>query len=143
MPANGFNVGSDVAIDINTSRGTLRQAIRTGFSAKQITKDLESEGADGVNRYAYLPAGWEGTLDFDRGSSVLDDYFAQKEADYYGGLTNDTVTITETISEVNGALSQYRYTGVCLKFEDAGEKGGQKTVKQKVGWKASRRIKVA
>jgi hypothetical protein len=143
MPANGFNVGSDVTLDIRTGRGTLRARIRTGFTKKQMTKDLESEGADGVNRYAYLPAGWEGSMDYDRGNSEIDDLFAQREADYYGGLDTDEVTITETIQEVGGGLSQYRYTGVCLKLDDGGDSGGQKLIKQKVGFKASRRIKVA
>lgn len=142
MPVNGFNVGSDVAIDINTARGTLRASIRTGFSAKQITKDVESEGADGVNRYATLPAGWEGSLDFDRANGVLDDYFAAREADYFGGLVSDTITITQTVTNPDGSINQYRFVGVCLKFDDSGESGGQKTIRQKVSWKASRRIKV-
>jgi hypothetical protein len=40
---------------------------------------------------------------------------------------------------VDGSVSQYRYTGVALKFDDAGEKGGSKLIKQKVGFKATRR----
>lgn len=143
MPANGLNVGRDQVVDINTSRGTLRQAIRTGFMSRQITESLESKAADGVNRFAELPAGWEGSFDFDRASSDMDDYFAQAEADYYGGVGTDQITITETISEVSGAVSQYRYTGVALKFDDAGDKGGSKLVKQKVSFKASKRVKVA
>lgn len=143
MPANGFNVGRDHVLDINTSRGILRQAIRTGFMLKQLTDSLESKAADGVNRFAELPAGWEGSFDFDRGSSELDDYFAAAETDYYGGLGQDAITITETVTEVNGSLSQYRLTGVALKYDDGGEKGGAKLVKQKVSFKASRRLKVA
>lgn len=142
MPANGFNIGKDHVLDIVTSRGILRAPILTGFTSKQITTSLESKAADGVNRFAELPAGWEGTMDFDRASSGLDDYFAQSEADYYGGLAGDVVTITETNTEVSGAITQFRFTGVVLKFDDAGDKGGEKIVKQKVSWKASRRIKV-
>lgn len=143
MPAGGFNIGKDTVLDINTRRGVLRAPIRTGFKAKQETKSVQSDGLDGVCRYAELPCGWSGEFDFDRASPELDDYFANAEADYYGGIDSDAITITETNSEVGGGLSQYRYTGVCLKYEDAGERKGDATVKQKVTWKAARRLKVS
>jgi hypothetical protein len=143
MPANGLNIGKDQVLDITTSRGTLRLAIRTKFMSKQITKSIESEAADGVNRFAELPAGWEGSFDLDRASSGIDDYFAGAETDYYGGGPGDVITITETISEVDGSVSQYVYTKVALKYDDAGEKGGNKLIQQKVGFKATRRLKVA
>ena len=143
MPASGFNIGKDFVLDIVTSRGVLRAPIRTGFTSKQLTTSLESKAADGVVRFAELPAGWEGTFDFDRAGSNLDDYFAQTEADYYAGAPGDSVSITENGTEVNGAITQYRYIGVALKYDDAGEKGCDRLVKQKVSWKASKRIKVA
>jgi hypothetical protein len=90
-----------------------------------------------------LPAGWSGGFDLDRADSTLDDYFAARESDYYGGIASPTISITETISEVSGSISQFRYTGVALKFEDAGNKGADKTVGQKVSFKAARRIKIS
>jgi hypothetical protein len=40
-------------------------------------------------------------------------------------------------------VTQYRYGGVSLKYDDAGAKASDQLVKQKVGWRASRRLKVA
>jgi hypothetical protein len=53
------------------------------------------------------------------------------------------VTITETIAEVSGAITQYRYLGALLKLDDAGDYAGDATVKQKVSFVCSRRVKVA
>jgi len=44
---------------------------------------------------------------------------------------------------VSGAVSQFRFEGVVLKLDDAGNWKGDSTVKQKLSFMASRRIKVA
>lgn len=142
MPAGGFNVGKDVTIDIATPTGVLRPTIRTGFTSKQETTSIRVKGADGVNRNAEVPEGWSGSLDFERADPTLDNYFAQSEADYYAGVSPVPITITETISEVNGATSQYRYVNVTLKYTDAGNKTSDASIKQKVDWMATRRLKI-
>lgn len=144
MAVNGFNTGRDVTLDITLADGSLlRPSIRTKFSSKQITASLESKGADGVNRFGEIPGGWEGMFDFDRADPAVDDYFANAEANYYAGIIPQPLTITETITEISGSTSQYRYTGVVLKFDDAGNKGGDAKIEQKVSFKASKRLKVA
>jgi hypothetical protein len=143
MPANGFSIGRDIVLDIITPTGVLRPKIRTGFNSKMETTALMVRGMDGVMLFDELPAGWSGGFDLDRADSTLDDYFAARESDYYGGIASPTISITETISEVSGSISQFRYTGVALKFEDAGNKGADKTVGQKVSFKAARRIKIS
>jgi hypothetical protein len=142
MPIGDFNVGKDVTVDVITAAGPLRATIRTGFSSKQDTSPLTVKGSDGINRHAEVPEGWSGSLDYERADSRLDDYFAQLEEAYYSGLNTRAISITETIREVNGAVSQYRYTGVVMKLDDAGSKMSDQTIKQKVSWRAARRIKV-
>jgi hypothetical protein len=142
MPVNGFNIGRDVTVDINTPQGLLRATIRTGFSSKQETSQLQVKPMNGPNLFAEIPEGWSGTLEFDRGDDLLDAYFAAREADYFAGLNQAPTTITESITNPDGSPSQYSYTGVVLKFEDAGNKQSDQTVKQRVSWRAARRIKV-
>lgn len=142
MPANGFNIGKDVQLDIITPAGVLRASIRTDFTSKQDTTSLDVKGADGINRFAEIPAGWSGSFTFERADSRMDDYFAQSESDYYAGVASGTVSITETTQEVSGAITQFRYTGVVLKYEDAGGKASDKTITTKVSFKASKRLKV-
>lgn len=144
MPVSGFTVGRDVSLDIvSKKKGILRFPIRTGFSRKQESVELKSKGLDGVIRFGTIPDGWSGNFDLDRASSELDDYIASEEADYYAGRNSDEISFTETITEPNGALTQYRYTGVCMKYSSAGDLAGDQKVTQKVDWMASKRIKIA
>lgn len=138
-----LNIGKDISVDITMPNNQVLQlAIVTGFTRKQNAKDLDSKGLDGINRLASLPDTWSGEFDIDRGSKVLDDYFAAVEAGYYNGGTLNPVRITETIQEGDGTISQYRYDGVALSYADAGKWVGDSYVKQKVNWRASKRIKV-
>lgn len=143
MPLNGFTVGRDVSLDIVGPSGPIRFNLVTNFRSKQETSDQPVKGMDGITRPVRFFNGWTGGFDLERQDSAVDDYFAQLEANYYAGMNEGSVTITETITEVSGAVSQYRYVGVLLKLDDAGEKKGDATVKQKLGFFASRRLKVA
>lgn len=143
MPVNGFTVGRDVTLTIVTSSGVLNLSLITGFQSKQEIVEEKIKGLDGVTRYLRFFDAWSGTFSFDRQDSTLDDYFSQLEANYYAGLSEQPTSITETILEVSGAVSQYRYVGVLLKYDDAGEYRGDQSVKQSLSFTASRRIKIA
>ena len=143
MPLNGLNVGKDVSLVINTSKGVQRFTYITSFDANPTTGDLKSIGLDGRARHAIVHEGWEGELDFDRDSSTFDDFWAQLEADYYAGMDQASGTINETITEVGGGLSQYRYDNVVFKLKSTGPKKGNDLIKGKMGFFAERRIKVA
>lgn len=144
MSASGqFNVGKDVTLDIIGPNGPLRFNIVTMFTSKPAYKSLDSKGLDGIDRYDDLPAGWSGDFTLDRADSVVDDFFAQKEANFYSGLSSNLVSVTETITEVNGAVSQYRYQGVALTLQDAGSKSADNKIVLKIGFRASRRLKVS
>jgi|SRR6185312_1074677 len=140
--SGGFNVGSDTVLTIISGGQVLPPKILTGFEAKQDASLLKSIAMDGVSRRRYLEEGWMGSLDYDRADSVMDDYFAAKEAARYAGIQPPTVTITETTTNVDGSIVKYRYTGVTMKLDDIGKRAGDKKVEQKVSWECARRIKV-
>ena len=141
MPVQGFNTGKDVTLVIVTPTGTLEISGITGFQSAQMTNPLDHKGINGNNIYAEIPTGWEGTFDLDRTDGSLDSYFAQAEAAYYNGNDPGVATITETITESSG-ISQFRYTGVALKFADAGTWRGDQKVSQRVSFRASLRQQV-
>lgn len=143
MPLNGFSVGRDVSLDIIGPAGPLRFNLVTGFNSKPDITDQKVKGLDGITRHVRFPDGWSGAFDVTRSDSTIDDYFAQIEANYYAGLNEQPCTITETITEVSGAVTQYRYLQVLLKLDDAGQWQGDQTVKQKVSFVAARRVKVS
>lgn len=144
MPANVFSIGKDVTLDVVTPSGVLSLPVTTtSFEAKPQYNKIRVAGLDGVNRGANIPKGWEGSIMLDRNSSEVDDFFAKQEAGYYGGLNTLTASITETCSELNGSVSQYRYVGVVLSYDEAGKWEGDKHVSQTIGFFASQRLKVA
>jgi hypothetical protein len=143
MPLNGFSVGRDISLDIIGPSGPLRFNLITGFNSKPDITDQKIKGLDGITRHVRFPDGWSGSFDITRSDSTIDDYFAQLEANYYAGLNEQPITITETITEVSGAVTQYRYLQVLLKLDDAGQWQGDQAVKQKLSFVAARRVKVA
>lgn len=143
MPMNGFSVGRDVSLSIVTANGPLRLSLITAFSSKPNLAESRVKGLDGITRYLRFPDGWSGTFEIERQDSAVDDYFAQLEANYYAGINEQPATITETITEPNGSVTQWRYTGVLLKLDDAGNFQGDQTVKQRLSFVAARKIKLA
>lgn len=144
MPVNGYTVGRDIKVTLITSLGTVASfAVRTGFSKKQETNDVKVKRADGIVDHVVIPDGWTGTLDYDRGDSTIDDYFANLETAYYAGTNIASGSIVETITENDGSVSQYTYTGVQMKLSDGGSQTGDNTLKMKIDWMASRRKKTA
>lgn len=143
MPTNGFNIGKDILINITTSKGPLALSIVTQFEFTPKYKDIESHGLDGVNRNAHLPAGGTGKITMDRANNVIDDFFCAIEADYYAGLSLASGSITQTASEVNGAVSQYRFEGCAFKLMDGGKYKGDDKVSFMVDFSYTRRLKVS
>lgn len=140
MPQNGFSIGRDMALDVITSAGPLRLGLPTNFVARQETTEQRVKGMDGINRPLRFFEGWSGSFDLERLGPELDKYFVQLEASYYAGFNEGPATITETITEPDGTVSQFTYTGVVLSLEDSGSWSGSSTVKQRLKFMAQRKI---
>lgn len=140
MPFDNFSLGKDVVIDVVTPLGPLQLPVTvTSFDSKPRYKTISSTGLDGKTRQVKVPDGWEGTIGLDRRNNAVDLFFAQMEAGYYSGANLTSSTITETITESDGSLSQYQYTGVTLSFDNAGKKEGDNKIEQTIGFFASTR----
>lgn len=141
--ANAFSLGKDVTLNITVPGSSLPLPVTvTAFEARPQTVKIRRTGMDAVNRGANVPNGWEGSIELDRHDSTIDDFFAAAEAGFYAGQNSYTAQIMETISEIDGSTSQYRYTGVCLNLDEAGKKQGDKEINMVIGFFASKRIKV-
>ena len=142
MPINGYTVGRDVVVSIMTSTGPLRIRQITGFKSKPDMTDQKIKRLDGVTDHLRFPDGWTGSFEVERQDATVDNYFAQLEANYYAGQNEQACEINETIENPDGSVSQFKYTGVLLKLDDAGDKKGNASVKQMISFLATRRLKV-
>lgn len=123
MSFNDFgSVGTDVAIslyDPDADDFTRIPGI-TDFSATPMTTPLESHGLEGDDRFAVIYRGWNISFNYDRRNGLMDRYFADREARYRSGAPMRGITITQTIREVNGGVSQYRFVNVELQQDNLG-----------------------
>lgn len=143
MALNGLNIGRDATLDvIDPALGPLRFKIRTGYTVTPQYIDLSSKGQDGEKRNATIPDGHSIELSLDRGSGEADSYFANREAAYFNGIDIPPVSVTETIKEANGAVSQYRYTNGTIKQGATSWKGDTITTSG-VTLNFTRKIKIA
>jgi hypothetical protein len=144
MPQDGYSIGRDTTIVVTLASGThLNLGKVISFTANQKTKEQEITDITGSTDNLRFFKGWQGTFGLERRGPSLDQYFAELEANYYAGLEEPPVTMQETITEPDGSVSQYRYERVMLKFDDAGERAGDKSVSQKISFTASRRVQQA
>src|SRR5271163_3909762 len=142
MPVNNFTVGKDVSLVVQTPTGALTVAL-TDFSADPVYADLKSKPLSGVPIFGYIPDGWKLSFKLDRQDSTVDSYFAALEAAYYNGTNRLSGPVYKTITETNGSLTQWRYTGVVLKLDKPGDFSGDKKVEQSFSGMASRKVQVS
>ena len=138
---NQFSIGRDAQLTIMSATGPLTFNIITSFDSKPQYQKVASRGIDGVKRIRNLPDGHAGSFKIDRADSAAEDYFLAQEANFFAGLNPDAVTITQTISEGNGSVTQYQYTSVALELADAGSWAGLEKINQTINFEASRKIK--
>lgn len=144
MPITGLNVGRDCTFQVydpNTG-GIIDFANITMFDAKPDVTDLKHKALDGLVLHGNQPDSWSGSFTLDRASSAADQFISLLETAYYNGQNIDNGTITQTIQEANGSITQWRFTNVSLKMDDAGSWANDKFISQKFSWHASRRIQI-
>lgn len=144
MPTDQFSTGRDLALTIVTPEvGPIAFNLITEFTAKPITDTQSPIGIDAAVRHIIFLKGWQGSLMIERQNSAFDDYFAVQEGNYWAGVPQQTASITETIQEQAGNVTQWRYTRVLLIPDDMGAYRGDATVKQSLHFLASKRLKIA
>lgn len=145
MPANEMNIGSDWTVDLfDPLNGGVLSAfsLLTGFSKKQNTTRITSNALDGLTRIYDVPETWEGACTYDRATSAMDDYFVRREQAYFDGRVQPPCTLTETIREIGGGITQYRYEGVSFTMSNGGDAKSKEKVEVEISWIASRKRKV-
>jgi len=139
MSLDGLSAGQSVKLTITDPSGVKKFELLRSFKSKQVSNIESRVYIDGRTRHPKFYKGWEGTFEFDRGSSAIDDYFNQQESAYYLGGDQINCTITQTITEINGSTSQYVFSDVVLNYDDAGTASGEEVITQSVSFECSRR----
>lgn len=143
MPINGISVGKDILVAFADNNGNVVQNRVKMFSAQQKNSKRETVALDGVNRHLNIPIGWTGSFEMERISPIVDTYLYNLEQAYLNGQTIPLITITETITETNGSVSQFQYQNCVIELENAGEWKGDELITQKINFSAQLRVQLA
>jgi hypothetical protein len=142
MALTTFSIGRDTQLVIMGPTGRVDISHVIGFESRQITTPVRVSRIDGTQLGTELPKGWEGTFEVERGNSVLDDFIAGLEQNYYNGLPVQTGTMYQYITESDGSVSTYQFVGVVFKLASAGMWKGDTSVKQKLEFFATQRQRI-
>src|ERR1022692_3031152 len=112
MAISVFSVGRDTQLVVIAPSGTMNLAHVTAFDSRQITQSVRINRLDGNQLGMELPKGWEGGFELERGDSVVEDFIATTEQDYFNGSVSSTSSMYQYVSEVDGSTSTYQYDSV-------------------------------
>lgn len=143
MSVANFSVGRDLTFNLVSNGQTLTLNGLTDYSIKPMFTKLKHKDLNGNVIHAAIPDGWEISIKVDRQDPTVDNFFATLEQNYFAGQNIAGGTISETITENNGSVSQYQYTNVSLAYEDAGSWRGDSLIPITLTGSASRRNKVS
>jgi hypothetical protein len=142
MTLTTFSIGRDTQLVIMGPAGRVDISHVIGFESRQITTQVRVSRIDGTQLGTELPKGWEGAFEVERGNSVLDDFIAVLEQNYYNGLPVQTGTMYQYITESDGSVSTYQFVGVVFKLTSAGTWKGDASVKQKLEFFGTQRQRI-
>lgn len=143
MPLNGYNTGHDYSLSLTLPNGQVSTINLIEAQFKPTTKKEMIVPMNGVPTHLIFPQGWEGTLTFNRNNSQLDEFYAAFEAAFYqNGSVIPGGTITETVTDPDGSVRTFKYTGVQIVPDNMGQWKGDDKVVQTVTVVASQRVQV-
>src|ERR1017187_7893628 len=90
MAISVFSVGRDTQLVVIAPYGTMNLAHVTAFDSRQITQSVRINRLDGNQLGMELPKGWEGGFELERGDSVVEDFIATTEQDYFNASLRST-----------------------------------------------------
>lgn len=142
MPINSFSIGRDCQLVVIGPQGRVDLTYVTAFESRQMTQSIRLDRLDGIPMGAELPKGWEGSFEVERGTSSVEDFIAASEQAFLSQGSLPAGTVFQYVTEVDGSVSTYQYSGAVFKLANAGTWKGDASVRQKLEFFATQRQRV-
>jgi hypothetical protein len=145
MPVNGMNVGVDYSISYYD--GTSGTLIDLGdvqdvkISAQK--HDIKSMPYNAPPRYGFVPDGFKIDFTITRTGSAIEDFMVAAEASFNAGQVQSAGYLNETITNPDGSVSRYQYTGFVVFLTDHGNISRDKNVTLSLTGYASTKVSIA
>src|SRR5665213_817058 len=99
MAISVFSVGRDTQLVVIGPLGTMNLAHVTAFDSRQVTQSVRVNRLDGNQMGMELPKGWEGSFELERGDSLVEDFIATTEQNYFNGSISTISSMYQYVSE--------------------------------------------
>jgi hypothetical protein len=146
MAVNSYTIGRDVTVTLAGPGGTttvIPSTAITKFDAKPQKREEWSRPLNLPPQPLYMPDGWKGNLEVDRQDATLDTFQSNLEATFWAGQNTLSGTVLVSVTEVNGAVTQYRFDGCMFWVDDPGSYNADNKVTQRLEFCAGTRKRVA
>lgn len=135
---DGILLGQDLKLTFTDINGNYNFAIIENFQSSETPNIISETAIDSQFRVFYFPKGWSGSFVVEQNNDVVNQYFANREAQFYLGADQANMTITVTLTYKGGTQAQYQFVGCVLTLSNAGEFTGSSIVKQTISFTANR-----
>ena len=145
MPANGLNVGVDFSFglfDANTS-STLNLGDVQSVKETAQKHDISSRPYNAIPKFAIVPDGYSGSMTVVRTGSQMEKLQIQLSNNFNNGVAILPGYLTKIVTDPDGSVSKFQYTGVAFFMNDIGDVSREKTVTQTIEWKAGDKQQLA
>jgi hypothetical protein len=145
MPVNGMSVGQDYSIGYYDAN--LGQIVDLGDvqNVKETAQkhDIKSQPYNGVPRFGYVPDGHKFSFTITRTGSELEDLQVAAAQRFNAGSVDRSGFLTKTITNPDGSVSRYMFTGFVFFLTEVGDVSREKTITQQAEGMASDKIRIA
>lgn len=130
MPTNAGLVGVDFSFGYYDQNTGALVDLGDVQSVKIVAQkhDIANRPYNGVPKFDFVPDGYKINFSITRTVSALEDLAVQREANFNAGAGNSAGYLSETITNTDGSVSRYQYTGFVFFLTDHGDISREKTV---------------
>lgn len=145
MPSNAGSLGVDYSLgyfDANNNQLVdLGDVQNVKIQAQK--HDIKNAPYNAPSKYDFVPDGHKISFTIARTSSLLEDLAVAREANFNSGGFNYAGYLNETVTNPDGSVSRYQYTGFVFFLTDHGDLSREKLVMLQGEGMASTKISIA
>jgi len=138
MAINNLSLGPDITLNIHTPTGQITIPTVVNFMVNPTPEVRKSVGINGNILFAPIPLGYNGSMEIDRTSPAMEQFWTDYESQYYAGVNLQSSTITVTVREADGGITQWLISGVMFDAQAFGNWSGTDFVKQTLKFNAAK-----
>ena len=145
MPSNAGSVGVDYAFgyyDGNTSSLVDLGDVQS-VKISALKHDIANRRYNGVPRFDFIPDGYKITFSITRTTAALENLAVLRESNFNQGIGSATGYLSETVTNTDGSINRYQYTGFVWFLIDHGDISREKVVTIAGEGMASQKVQIS